>query len=163
MKKEIIVGLFCLVVWGLSLQSCGDDDPIEPQEFVADDSTFDNYTSWTLEVTNTGTDPGSLIAGGAHAGDSDISVRDIYFKDDQDPVDGVYPVGTVVAKHTTTTDGTVDVTHAMVKRGNDFNPTSGNWEYFTFTAAGAIDGRGMLEGCMNCHGAASASDFIFSK
>ena len=158
-----MVAILCLGIWAISLQSCNKDDDDSIIEFIAEDSTFDNYTDWTLEKTETGTDPTSLIAGGAHAGNNELSVREVYFKDNQDPVDGVYPVGTVVAKHTTTTDGTVDVTHAMVKRGNSFNTDSGDWEFFTFTAAGAIDERGMLTGCMGCHASASASDFIFSK
>lgn len=133
-------------------------------EYIADDETFANFMSWPNDVTNTGADP-SL--GGAHAGNDSTVTRHIYFKDGQDPVDGAYPDGTMIVKHTTNHAGSLDEYTAMVKRGNDFDTDGGNWEYFMLNADGTIALRGagseVMNGmCQGCHAGAS-TDYIFSK
>jgi len=35
----------------------------------------------------------------AHGGNDETVVRDVYFKDGQLPVNGIYPVGTIIVKH----------------------------------------------------------------
>ena len=166
-KNQFIIGLFCLLLGALSITSCKKD---EVNEFIADNSTFANFDTWTLESTLSGPDP-SL--GAAHAGNDNTVSRSIYFKDGQDPVDGVYPTGTVIVKHAGNPDASVAIYTAMVKRGNDFNPTNNDWEWFMLNADGTIaeDAEGNLlrgaalnnGGCGNCHGAASTSDYVFSK
>jgi len=61
----------------------------------------------------------------------------------------------------------------MAKRGNNFNPSTGDWEIFLLTSSGniATDSTGMpmrganLMGgmCRSCHAGASEKDFIYSK
>ncbi len=61
----------------------------------------------------------------------------------------------------------------MAKRGNNFNSTGGDWEWFILNADGSIatdnDGnplRGanlMNGGCVSCHGQAASKDHVFLK
>lgn len=131
-------------------------------EYIADNNTFKNFMSWPNDATNFGADP---ALGAAHAGNDSTVTRKIYFKDGQGPVDGVYPDGTMIVKHSTNPSGTVDEYTALVKRGNDFDAGSNNWEYFMLSADGTIAARGanLMDGmCKGCHGGA-ANDYVFSK
>lgn len=153
----------------ISLQSCKEEE--EPKaEYIADNNSFKNFTGWTLEATNSGPDP---ALGEAHGGNDNTVERKIYFKDGQDPQSGDYPVGTLISKHSKNPDGTVDVITAMAKRGNDFNTSGGDWEWFILNSDGsiAVDGDGnqlrganLLGGmCVSCHSQASNKDYVFSK
>ena len=166
------IGMMCLI----AVQSCKDDaaDP-EPEpevkEFIATDNTFSGYMSWSLDATRMGADPS--LGGMAHGGNDSTVTRNIYFKDGQNPVSGKYPMGTVIVKHSSNPAGTVAEYTAMVKRGNSYNPTRGEWEFFMLMPDGkiAVDGSGnkmrgadLMGGmCGNCHAAASDKDFIFTK
>ena len=152
-----------------TFQSCKKDSN-EPTEFIADDSSFSNFTGFHLHTTKLGADP---ALGGAHAGNDAEVQRAIYFKDNANIVDGKYPVGTIVVKHTTKPDGTINEVTAMVKRGNNFDTDGGNWEYFMLQPDGKIAkdpsgnlmrGAKLMNGmCQNCHSGAASKDYIFSK
>ena len=156
----------------LVVESCKkEDDPEpEPQEYVADNNTFTDFMSWSLDATNTGPDP---ALGTAHAGNDNSVTRNVYFKDGQDLVSGKYPQGTVVVKHSSNPDLTVNEFTAMVKRGGNFNTAGNGWEWFMLNPDGtiAVDGEGnpmrganLMGGmCTSCHSAASANDYVFSK
>jgi hypothetical protein len=143
-----------------------------PSESIATDSTFANYTSWKLEATTKGPSP-SL--GTAHAGNDSTVTRKTYFFNGQSRVDGSYPIGTVIVKHATNSTGTFTEIVGMVKRGNNFNPSVGNWEWFMLNANGTIakdasgnsirGGATLMGGmCNNCHvKATSTKDFTFTK
>jgi len=174
MRKTSIIALVTFAITTMALiQSCKEDEKITPtpSEFVADNTTFANFNSWSLDATNKGPSP-SL--GMAHVGNDSTVTRKVYFKNGQARVNGTYPIGTVIVKHSTNPAGTVNEITGMVKRGNGFNPTTGDWEWFMLMPDGTIakDGSGipmrggatMLGGmCNNCHGGASAKDFTFSK
>ncbi|MDZ4745267.1 MAG: cytochrome P460 family protein [bacterium] len=171
-KLTVIAFLGIALATTITVQSCKTDSPtITPNEVVADNSTFANFESWTLEATNHGPSP-SL--GAAHSGNDTSVTRKIYFKDGQARVNGTYPIGTVIVKRSTNPAATVDEIVGMVKRGNSFNPTTGDWEWFMLMPDGTIatDGSGMaMRGgvsmmggmCNACHSGASATDFTFSK
>lgn len=175
MKKVNILKLLSFIlVSSFVFQSCKDDDGDQPTptptEFVADDNTFKDFMNWTLEATNQGPDP---ALGGAHAGNDSTVTRMVYFKDGQDPANGKYPVGTVIVKHSSNPDQSVNEFTAMVKRGNDFATSGGDWEWFMLTPDGSIatDGDGnpmrganLMGGmCISCHTQASNKDYVFSK
>jgi hypothetical protein len=63
--------------------------------------TFSNFMNWVLEDTNQGPDP---ALGAAHAGNDETVTREIYYKDGQDPVNGEFPVGTIIVKHSSNPD-----------------------------------------------------------
>lgn len=145
------------------------DDPVTSTEFIADSNTFVNYMSWPVQATKNGMDP-SL--GMAHAGNDSTAIRRVHFKDGVSPVNGKYPVGSIIVKHTTNTAGTLNEFTGMVKRGNGFNPSKGDWEFFMLTSDGKIAkdmgmelrGADLMGGmCGNCHSGASNKDFVFSK
>jgi hypothetical protein len=169
-KLTLITFLGAFIVVASLVQSCKKDDPAIT-EFVADNSTFDNFSTWSLDKTSVGPSP-SL--GPAHAGNDSTVTRKVYFKNGQNPVNGTYPIGTVIVKHSTNPAGTVNEIVGMVKRGNGFNPATGDWEWFMLMPDGKIasdangmamrGGAAMMNGmCNGCHGAASAKDFVFSK
>ena len=141
------------------------DDGSCEYEFVADDNTFSGFMSWELAATFNGADP-SL--GAAHGGNDSMAVREIFFLDSQDPVDGVYPTGTVIVKYTTLSTGDKEVT-AMVKRGDDFDTDGADWEYFMLNEDGTIADGGNMRGadlmggmCKGCHSYAT-NDYVFAK
>lgn len=163
-----------LFVIALTIQSCKKDEdktnPAPSNEFIADDNTFTSFMSWTLVATNNGPDP---LLGTAHAGNDSTVTRRVYVKNNQGMVDGKYPVGTIVVKHSSNPSGTVNEYTGMVKRGNGFNPSNNDWEWFMLKPDGTIadDGNGgkmrgasLMGGmCGMCHSQASAKDFVFSK
>ncbi len=172
MRNLNILAIFCSFLFVLGLASCKEESTPTtpaPTDYVADDNSFTSFMSWKLEKTNMGPSP-SL--GMAHAGNDSTVVRKIYFKDGQNSVNGKYPIGTIIVKHSDNSNGTLKEYVAMVKRGNDFNKTGGNWEWFMLMPDGKIGsdngmpmrGAGLMGGmCGSCHNAASSKDFVFSK
>lgn len=172
MKKQTLITLTVLTIIGVaSIQSCKDKAENISQEFIADNSTFAENSSWSLDKTYNGPDP--LLGVTAHANNDEKVVREIRFKNGQNSVNLKYPVGTLIVKHSYNPDGTVNEYTAMAKRGNNFNPNGGDWEFFVLTSSGTIatDASGMpmrgatlMNGmCIACHSAASSKDYVFSK
>ena len=171
MKFTRILFLISLFIGGAFItQSCTNDNEEEMNpEYIADDNSFKGFESWTLEATNKGPDP---AIGGAHGGNDTTVTRSIYFKNGQDPSGGSYPVGTLIAKHSKNPGGTVDVITAMAKRGNNFNSSGGDWEWFILNEDGSIAednegnplrGANLMGGaCVSCHSVAN-TDFAFTK
>lgn len=152
----------------LFLNSCSEDSTTPtPQEFIADNSTFSGFSSWTLVDTRNGADP--ALGGMAHGGNNETVTRKIYIKENKSLVNGQYPVGTVVVKQSTNPEGMNEIT-AMVKRGNKFNTEAGDWEWFMLEPNGNIADGGKMRGaklmdgmCAGCHAGASAKDYVFTK
>lgn len=170
-KKFAMFPVALLFVSVLFLNSCSEDSTSnKPEEFVADDNTFSGFMSWKLEATIKGADP---ALGMAHAGNDSTVTREIYIKNGQNLVNGKFPVGTVIVKHSKNTSGTVNEYTAMAKRGNNFNTTGGDWEWFMLNPDGKIitgennmkmRGANLMDGmCVGCHSGAAAKDYVFSK
>ncbi|NOT38506.1 MAG: hypothetical protein HOP11_14125 [Saprospiraceae bacterium] len=172
MKKTTLIYFFLMIfsVQVVIVSCSGDDDDQGLTELIATDETFANFSSFQLHTTRFGADP-SL--GPAHGGNDATAQRKIYFKDNVAPVNGKYPIGAVIVKHSTNTAGTLNEITAMVKRGNNFDASGNDWEYFMLTPEGKIakdqngnllrGGESLLGGaCKSCHGKA-AKDFIFTK
>ena len=178
-KNKITITLAFALITSLIVFSCKkektepapypDNNPPAASEFIADTNTFLSYSTWTVQATNQGPDP---ALGMAHSGNDSTVVRMVHFKDGQNPVNGKYPVGTIIVKHSSNMSSVNELT-AMVKRGNNFNPTKGDWEFFMLMPNGKIakDSTGMymrganLMGgmCGSCHAGAANKDYIFSK
>ena len=166
MKKTKFLTIFAAALLLFTLQSCNDDDDPNP-ELIADDETFESFMTWVMEAEHQGPDP---ALGPAHGGNDETVVRTVYVKNGQDRVDGEFPVGTLIVKHSKNPDNSVNAFTAMVKRGNDFNPDGGDWEWMFLNADGSIatDSGNQKRGadlgqCLTCHSAAAASDYVFSK
>ncbi len=169
MKKSVLITVLAALAVMFSFQSCKKDE-VATQEFIANDTSFSNFMSWNLEATNQGPDP---ALGSAHAGNDATVKRMIYYKNGEKPVNGVFPVGTIIVKHSSNPGLTVNEYTAMVKRGNNFNPTGGDWEWFMLNADGTIAtdpssgmktrGSNLMNGmCISCHSAGS-TDYTFTK
>ena len=163
--------LVILMVMGV-VSACDkkeDEEPEQPQEYIATDDSFTDFKSWELAAEKQGPDP---ALGMAHHGNDSTVTRYIYFKDSQTASGGNYPLGTIIVKESQNTDMSVHELTAMVKRGNNFNPGGGDWEWFMLAPDGKIatDGDGnpmrgaaLMGGmCLGCHTAAS-TDYVFSK
>lgn len=53
----------------------------------------------------------------------------------------------------------------MVKRGGDYDPTHGDWEYFMINPETEAVDRGKIQMCIDCHAAApndGGGDYIFN-
>lgn len=170
MKKfNLLLILFSATIVFTTLQSCEKDDTLT--EYIADDNSFSDFASWSLDAEKMGIDP-SL--GTAHGGNNENTIRNIYFQDAVSPENGAYPIGALIAKRSYNPDGSLDMITAMAKRGNDFDPDHGDWEYFVLNADGSIAsdadgntmrgaGANLLNGmCLGCHQNAS-TDYIFTK
>lgn len=172
MKSKTIYYFAAIAMAGtLVFQSCNKEEtPQAQQEFIADNSTFSNFMSWPLESQNQGADP---ALGAAHSGNDSTVTRYVYFKDGQNRVNGVYPLGTLIVKHSYNPDQSVNEYTALAKRGNNFNPSGGDWEFFMLKPDGSIAtdengapmrGSNLMNGmCLGCHSAASSKDYVFSK
>ncbi len=168
MRKTTYVMLAAAMFCGTALiQSCSEDDE-EEMEFIADNSTFAGFESWSLDFQAEGADP--ALAAMAHGGNDSTVTRRVYYKDGQAPVNGAYPKGTVIVKRSTSPGGLDEVT-AMVKRGGDFNSGNNGWEWFMLMPDGSIAemegmparGANLMNGmCGGCHAGAN-TDYVFSK
>lgn len=171
MKKTVLLLTLMVASWGLILSQSCNKAKDTPKEYVADANSFKDYSTWPKQGSYNGPDP--LLGAMAHANNDSSVVRNVYFKNGQDRVNGKFPVGTIVVKHSTNPSGTVNEVTGMVKRGNNFDPTHDDWEYFMLKPDGSLmsDSTGMvmrgatLMGgmCAGCHGGASSKDYIFSK
>lgn len=173
MTKLNIAILLLGIVLITGLNSCSKDNTTNPtnQEFIADDNTFKDFMSWTLVKTIQGADP-LLSASGAHSGNDSTVTRKVYVKNNQDRVNGLFPVGTILVKHSYNPSGTVNEFTGMVKRGNNFNPSGNDWEWFMLMPDGTIAtqngmktrGSDLMKGmCVGCHSGSKTKDFVFSK
>jgi len=173
MKKFYYTALCAVAFIGVTtlISSCKSDSTTPtPQEFIADNTTFSSFAGWAVGGTFHGANPS--LGGMAHGGNDTSVTRVVHFKDDQNRVNGKFPTGTLVVKQSTSPAGMNEIT-AMVKRGNNFNPNAGDWEFFMLTPTGTIAtdanggvmrGANLMDGmCAGCHKGASAKDYIFSK
>ncbi len=175
LKNRFLLLFSLLFASSVVITSCSKDDdednPPTPSEFVADDNTFVSFMNWSKDATAQGADP--ALGGMAHGGNDETVVREVYFKDGQAAVNGSYPVGTIIVKHSKNPEGTVDERTALVKRGNNFNSEGGDWEWFMLAPDGkiardengnAMRGANLMNGmCLQCHTVAKAKDYVFSK
>jgi Cytochrome P460 len=160
--------LFSLTT-SLLLGSCALFGGGEPSDFDARDGDFAGYEKWALVAKTTGASDQLEMA---HDAKNPAVTRNIFVKDDaKRKSDGQFPVGTIIAKQSRLTDGTlVGVATAMVKRAKGFNAAAGNWEWFMLDPkTGAIlknpQGevqRGKLGMCIACHIDAEGQDYAFT-
>lgn len=139
----------------------GKDFAFAKTEFAIDTHVFENYQDWELIDYNTTPE---TLDGWAHIDNPDLrrtfQKQRLAYPDQHGNMH--YPTGTTLIKEITK-DGKVAQVVGMVKRGGDFNPEGGNWEYFMLDphdvakvvvneAGDSL--RGALPGCNACHSAA---------
>ncbi len=169
--KNILLGILVISLLGACKKT------VSEKEFIADDTTFSSFKSWPLVKTYyPGYDSALHVIMGndtidAHANLKPNVTRRVYVKDGQKPVDGQYPVGTLIVKYSYNPDYSVDEYTALAKRGNGFNPGFNDWEFFMLSPDGKImvdpvmglaRGADLMGGmCKNCHNLAP-TDLVFS-
>jgi Cytochrome P460 len=171
MKRTILIFSFAVAFTAIIVSPACKKSSAQLSEFVADNTSFTNFMAWPEQGTYNGPDP--LLGAMAHANNDSSVVRKVYFKNGQSRVNGTFPVGTIVVKHSYNPSGTVNEFTALVKRGNNFNPTHGDWEFFMLKSDGTIAsdttgmvmrGANLMSGmCASCHAMATNKDYIFSK
>jgi mono/diheme cytochrome c family protein len=155
--------------------SCDSDDNNSNDDgFVAGLSDFNNYQSWDLVDYTISDIPGLA---GAHGGGDDAFSRLVYKHPDATMTNGEFAEGAILVKETFSWNAETGAKEfadsggllAMVKRGADFNPDFGGWEWFMLATDGtAIAGQGadLMDGmCNSCHNGASnmgGMDFTFA-
>jgi hypothetical protein len=75
-----------------------------------------------------------------------------------------FPEGSVIVKEKLSekSSPTPELLTVMIKRGKDFNPTSGDWEYMVVDGTGTkMQAQGKLENCQSCHSAKPDTDYVF--
>jgi hypothetical protein len=75
-----------------------------------------------------------------------------------------FPEGSVIVKEKLPEKSslTPELLTVMIKRGKDFNPTSGDWEYMVVDGTGTkVSAQGKLENCQSCHSAKPDTDYVF--
>lgn len=154
-------------VFVFAVASCsgGGGPPAVTGDFVAQNTNFRGYRTWTSFTIDDG-----LAAGATHV----AGKRTIYIN--QLPPAGAteFPVGTIIVKETAV-DGKI---FARAKRGPDWNPTGAvGWEWFELLTkagatgifwrglgppAGEVYGGDPNAGCNMCHKLAPNNDFVLT-
>jgi cytochrome c553 len=137
-----------------------------PYEFSAEASDFEEFEDWHSIGTAQGPD---AFLGDAHAGNDENAVRTIYKKQlaaNPNEEGWGYPVGTMLVKTVHDAGENLIGKTGMVKRGNGFDSSNGDWEYFMWdVATGDVAASGALGMCIGCHGAAAGGgggiDYVF--
>jgi mono/diheme cytochrome c family protein len=137
-----------------------------PVEYEAMEADFADYQTWP--VIGETSEPHEAL-GPAHKGTAGL--RRVYKKQllaNPDTETQGYPTGTIIVKEVEQDTAITEIT-AMVKRGGNFNPEHGAWEWFMLEPSTlAIAGRGadLMDGmCNSCHEAAQepqyGKDYVF--
>lgn len=153
-------------------------------EVEADNTTFAGYRDWNVIDTIDGAGAFADVIGEAHGAQADGIRRVVYKKQlnaNPDTLAQGYPIGTALVKEVINADDEVIEVVAMLKRGGDFSPETGNWEWFVLQAGSgefvlddsgsALRGALLMNGaCVGCHSAANpagnsnadaGTDFVF--
>jgi hypothetical protein len=167
MKTFVLLAAILMAI--LILTSCSAETVNNPpQEFIAAEADFAGYTSWEATTApRKGPDPAGQL-GGAH-GEPDTNVtRSIWVKQAgaKRASNGQFDVGTIFLKEMKGSDGTIGAITAMAKRGNNYDASGNDWEYFLLDGAGTIQdrGSGLMGGlCKGCHGQPGVTDYVFTR
>ena len=74
-----------------------------------------------------------------------------------------FPVGSIIVREKLSQpDGSPELLAVMIKRGPDFNPKGGDWEFLTLEGNGRkVKGRETTGSCLECHSRQKDQDFVF--
>ncbi|BCR03971.1 hypothetical protein DESUT3_10400 [Desulfuromonas versatilis] len=71
------------------------------------------------------------------------------------------PVGGLIVKENYTPDKQLAAT-TVIYRIKGYNPEGGDWFWLKYAPDGSIEQEGKVEGCINCHAAVQANDWLFT-
>ena len=162
--KAWMVGLAVVLVLGacatMGVTKWGENS------YVTMGDDFSGYKSWTKvnHETITGDTTGSL--GPAHEGAQGF--REIYVNKTGKKVATTasgypYPEGTIIVKESSKEKmGAIAALTVMVKRGPNYDPANGNWEYIMTSPAFEVAAQGKVDMCIGCHTAGKDADYTFN-
>ncbi|MBD3165453.1 hypothetical protein GF324_02555 [bacterium] len=161
--------LIPVLVFGF-VAGCGDDDDEEDMGYEATIDDFSGYDSWE-RVDYVAYPVNMSTLGTAHAGANEAYVRDVFMSSDASMSGGEWAEGSIFVKEVHEFDsnqepdwGSNGALMGMVKRGGDYNPDHGGWEWFLLSGDGSsIEARGgdLMDGaCNSCH-AQATDDYVF--
>lgn len=151
--------------------------PVEPgprDPFIALASDFDGFAAWSrTEIPDIGTMTGHAPG----------TPRVIYVNAPIPPLGEPFAVGTILVKTLEAGAPSAWEVHAMVKRGGDFAPAAGGWEWFDLALddaqvvaigwrgegsardpGGYLASDGGVVPCAECHGVVGTSaDYVFTR
>lgn len=124
-----------------------------------------------------GVTPDDIVKARAAAGPHALTTVRIYMNDTAAEAFGTpsvqYPVGSVIVKEKAALSlasrgiesldaprGGHDGVGGMIKRAPGYDPANGDWEYFYFEDASAVE-SGRIASCIACHRGAADRDFVF--
>lgn len=75
---------------------------------------------------------------------------------------GVLPEGSIIVKENYMPDGAF-VGATVMYKVKGYDPPTNDWFWVKWSAEGAIEKEGKVEGCISCHGAKRDNDFIWTS
>ena len=74
---------------------------------------------------------------------------------------GEYPYGSIIVKENYSPEGMLGAVTVMQKI-KGFNPDAGDWAWVKYKADGEVLKAGKVDGCIGCHAAMAAQDYVWS-
>lgn len=158
--KHCILAYLCVIVL-LAMLGCAEQ---EEEAFTAETvNAGELYTMFTQDMPYTDwsfwAGAEGLMEGKAPHG---AFIKNFVNDKAMKPVGGAYPYGSLIVKENYMPDTTLAKLTIMYKvRG--YNPDGGDWFWAVYGADGKVEAEGKIEGCMGCHRARQAQDFVFLR
>ncbi|MFH2011477.1 MAG: cytochrome P460 family protein [Pseudomonadota bacterium] len=124
-------------------------DPDALWQYITKESP---YTKWFFWPDHEGMQPGRAPHGPFHK----VYINDLALNSAQPPVQ----YGSIQVKESYGMDKKLKAITVMYKV-KGYNPDAGDWFWVKYSPDGKADAFGKLKGCVGCHGARAANDFIF--
>lgn len=160
MKKVLFVAV---LLFGLFVPAAfADGHADDPEELVAKfmgllESQAYEYT-WHYEP---GVEPGFYEGTAPHGAILRTFVNNIAYDAIQHGMTSL-PAGSILSKQNFTPEKVLAATTIMVKMEEGFNPDAGDYFWAKVQPDGTIDAAGAPAGCVGCHGAQKANDWLFN-
>lgn len=142
------LALMALVLSGLALTAAATEEP-DPGVLW---SEIAGYQEWDNFPDHQGIQPGKAPHGPLH----EVFVNDVALDNLGVPL----PAGSVIVKENYTPEKKLAAVTVMVKV-EGYNPEAGDWYWVKYAPDGTPDKFGMPAGCINCHGANAANDWVW--
>ena len=158
MKKALFLAVLLFGLLAPTVLADGHADPEElTKKFMGIlESQAYEYT-WHYEP---GVEPGFYEGQAPHGAILRTFVNDIAYDAIQHGLTEL-PEGSILSKQNFTPEKVLAATTIMVKI-EGFNPDGGDWFWAKVQPDGTIDAAGTPAGCIGCHGAKKANDWLFN-
>ncbi len=145
----------------LALAGCGGEAEGQDRELYDEAIAGDAYKSWSQFP---GASP-DLIPSGQHNGDFVRSYMNDVAVDAIANFTGTFPDGTIFVKEQySDAAGTVKTGHTVMLKLDGYDAAHGDWFWVAYNAKGETTvHNGMAPYCSDCHTAAKATDWVYTK